>query len=56
MKGFQLGNAGVSPKHALVLIHEQGDAEDLLKVAQLVQEAVLKKFGVSLHPEVVYVE
>ncbi len=56
MKGFQLGNAGVSPKHALVLIHEQGDAEDLLKVAQLVQEAVLKKFGVFLHPEVVYVE
>ncbi|MBQ7074001.1 hypothetical protein IJM86_02875 [bacterium] len=38
-----------------MLIHEQGKAENLLKVAETVQEAVFKKFGVALHPEVVYV-
>ena len=55
MKWFRLWDAWVSPKHALILIHEQGKAENLLKVAETVQEAVFKKFGVALHPEVVYV-
>ena len=55
MKGFQLWDAWVSEKHALILIHKEWNAENLLKVAELVQEKVFKMFNVKLIPEVVYV-
>ncbi|MCH8553886.1 MAG: UDP-N-acetylmuramate dehydrogenase [Schleiferiaceae bacterium] len=52
-KGKQIGNVGVHKKQALVLVHYGGGkGEDLLALSKAVQDAVLKKFGVTLEPEV----
>jgi UDP-N-acetylmuramate dehydrogenase len=52
-KGRQLGNVGVSKKHALVLVHYgRGSSSELLRLAHRIVGDVEKKFGIILQPEV----
>lgn len=53
LKGFSIGGAQVYPGQCLVIVNT-GDAtaDDVVEVAKHVQKEVLKKFGVTLHPEV----
>ena len=51
-KGLQKGHVGVHSKQALVLTHDgEGDASELLRLAAEIQEAVNKRFSVSLEIE-----
>lgn len=53
LKGYHRDNAGVYEKQALVLVNLGGaSADEILALADEVIDAVRKKFGVSLHPEV----
>jgi UDP-N-acetylmuramate dehydrogenase len=53
LKGFRIGDASVSEKHANFIInHGKATAVDLEKLIQHVQETVQRMHGVSLHPEV----
>jgi UDP-N-acetylmuramate dehydrogenase len=53
LKGFRIGGASVSEKHANFIInHGEATAVDLERLIQHVQETVEKVHGVSLHPEV----
>ncbi len=53
-KGRKLRNAGVSEKHALVLVN-LGDAKgcDIVRLAECIQEDVDHKFGIHLEKEVI---
>lgn len=54
-KGKSLGNAGVHPQQALVLINKGGaTGEEIAHLAQTIQQDVKQKFGISLHPEVMF--
>lgn len=57
LKGFQLGNAAVSSKHALVLINATGKAsgQEIVTLAAYVQNVVREKFGIELHPEIRFI-
>lgn len=51
-KGYTRGGVGVSPQHALVLVHygnENGQA--LMRLAADIQQSVMDTFGVVLEPE-----
>ena len=51
-KGVRDGDAGVSAKHALVLVnHGAASGAQLLALAQRVQHAVMQRFGVGLEAE-----
>jgi len=56
LKGYQIGGASVSRKHANFLIN-RGDAtaSDFYQLAQKVKQAVYEQFGVWLEEEVLYV-
>ncbi len=55
-KGYALGRAGVSGKHALALINRGGaTAKDMLHLMGMIQTRVLSLFGVELQPEPVFV-
>jgi UDP-N-acetylenolpyruvoylglucosamine reductase len=53
-KGKSYKDAGVSPKHALILINKSGNAgaQDILKLSEMITDDVYKKFGVKLEREV----
>lgn len=52
LKGYRAGDAGISERHALVLVnHGRASGADLLAVVDTVREAVEKRFGVTLQPE-----
>lgn len=53
-KGKTYKTAGVSPRHALVLINPNGDAKasDILELSEKIKDDVYKKFGVKLEREV----
>jgi len=55
-RGFRLGPAGISNKHALALINT-GDATaaDILRLKEAIQQAVEQAWGVLLEPEPVLV-
>ncbi len=54
-RGFRRGPVGVSPAHALALVHHGGGrAADLVALAADVRAAVLDRFGVRLEPEPVF--
>lgn len=56
LKGHRQGDAGVSDRHALVLVnHGQATGAQLLALARHVQDAVQARFGVALEPEPVIV-
>lgn len=51
-KGFRKGDAGVSEKHALVLVnHEKSTGTELWTVAKNIMTSVEDKFGITLEPE-----
>jgi UDP-N-acetylmuramate dehydrogenase len=53
LKGTRVGGVVVSPHHANFLINEgSGTAADYLALIRLVQEAVERRFGVRLEPEI----
>ena len=53
LKGFRIGDAGVSEKHANFIInHGKATAADLERLIQHVQNTVEQMHGVKLHPEV----
>ena len=55
-KGYILGNAGISRKHALALIN-RGDAAaaDIVELKDKIQSAVQQAWGILLEPEPVFV-
>ena len=53
LKGFRIGDASVSRKHANFIInHGQASAHDLESLIGHVRETVARVHGVALHPEV----
>jgi UDP-N-acetylmuramate dehydrogenase len=55
-KGYSRGRAGISWKHTLAIVNRGGaTARDVLDLKGEIQERVLKKYGVSLFPEPVFV-
>jgi UDP-N-acetylmuramate dehydrogenase len=55
-RGFRMGPVGVSPQHALALVHYGGGTtKDLLRLAVHVRNTVADRFGVTLVPEPVFV-
>ena len=56
LKGFSVGGAQVSPKHANFIVNTGGaTAADIRAVIEHVRTTVLAKTGVGLKTEVVYV-
>ena len=52
-KGEVRGQVGISPKHVLALVNNGGaSAMAIIELAIEIREAVKKKFGISLQPEV----
>jgi len=55
-KGFQLGPAAISRRHALAIVNRGGaTAADILKLKELIQARVYDTFGVRLQVEPVFV-
>jgi UDP-N-acetylmuramate dehydrogenase len=55
-KGYERGNAGISSNHALALINLGGaTAADIVGLKDEIQDAVERRFGISLVPEPVFV-
>ncbi|HET8898545.1 MAG TPA: UDP-N-acetylmuramate dehydrogenase [Rhodanobacteraceae bacterium] len=55
-KGLREGNAGISNRHALVLVnHGNASGAELWALAQRVQAGVAERFGVKLEPEPVVI-
>lgn len=51
-KGLRRGDAGVSERHALVLVnHGRASGRDLLELAEDVRDRVQRRFGIQLEPE-----
>ncbi len=51
-RGYRKGNVGLSPHHTLILINRGGaSALEIVEFAAEVQQKVLDRFGVLLHPE-----
>lgn len=56
LKGFRVGGASVSLKHANFIVNDQGaSAQDVHQVIEHVRTTVLNKTGVELKAEVVYI-
>ena len=52
LKGYREGDAGISARHALVLVnHGRATGQQLLALARRVAGSVLEKYGVALEPE-----
>ncbi len=55
LKGFRVGGASVSPKHANFLVNDgRGTAADVRRLGDEVRTIVADRFGVALVPEVVF--
>ena len=52
LKGYSIGGAQVSPKHAGFLVNTGTSSLDFLNLMRKVQETVKEKTGVQLEPEV----
>ena len=54
-KGYRLGGAGVSERHALALVNLGGTSAELLALADAIRAGVERRFGITLEcePEVV---
>lgn len=55
LKGFRVGGAFVSDKHASFIINDGGTAADVKKLIGYIKVKVFEKFGVLLEEEVVYI-
>jgi len=57
LKGLQQGNVWTYHKHALILVNNWwGTWKDLVALSERIQKIVLETFGVSIEPEVNFVE
>lgn len=57
LKGKSVGGAQVSEKHAGFIVNRGGaTAEDVLRLIEIIKEAVLQKFGVEIECEIIYVK
>ncbi len=55
-KGYTLGRAGISRKHALAIVNMgEATAAEILALKDKIQSSVLETFGIDLHPEPVFV-
>ena len=55
-KGLSRGPVGISRKHALAIVNRGGaTAADIIALKNEIQQRVLDKFGIELHPEPVFV-
>jgi UDP-N-acetylmuramate dehydrogenase len=55
-KGFRLGRAGISSKHALALVNEgDASASDIIQLKDAIQQGVQREWEISLAPEPVFV-
>ena len=52
LKGYTMGHAAVSGKHAGFLVNRGGTAKEFLDLMAYVQEKVLARTGIALEPEV----
>lgn len=53
LKGFKLGGAMVSDKHAgFIVNYDNATSEDVLNLIDVIRDVVFKKFSVTLEPEV----
>lgn len=56
LKGFKLGEAAVSPQHALILINAgHADGRDVKALAAEIERRVMARYGVKLEPEPVFI-
>jgi UDP-N-acetylmuramate dehydrogenase len=56
LKGLRVGGAQVSEKHAGFIVNTGGaSCEDVLRLIDMVREAVLKQSGIMLEPEIKYI-
>lgn len=56
-KGRNLGQAGVHPQQALVLINlGQASGAEIARLASTIQSDVKRRFDITLHPEVLYID
>ncbi len=56
VKGFKLGAAGISHKHALALINTgKASAADIVRLKETIQKVVQEVWGILLEPEPVFV-
>ncbi|MDE6691367.1 MAG: UDP-N-acetylmuramate dehydrogenase [Clostridia bacterium] len=55
LKGFRVGGAYVSDRHASFIINDGGSASDVKALIDIVKSKVLDKFGILLNEEVVYI-
>ena len=55
-KGFTLGRAGISRRHALAIVNRGGaTAAEIIALQGLIQQRVNERFGIELVPEPVFV-
>jgi UDP-N-acetylmuramate dehydrogenase len=55
LKGFRMGRAGISERHALVVINlGEADADDIAALAAHVKASVRARFGITLHEEPIF--
>ena len=55
-KGFALGNAGISANHSLAIINRgSATSAEIVALKDLIQKTVFDRFGISLHPEPIFV-
>ena len=55
LKGYQIGGAQVSTKHAGFIVNQGGaTCKDVLELIRYIQKTVSDKFGVRLEPEIRY--
>ncbi|MFV0288717.1 MAG: UDP-N-acetylmuramate dehydrogenase [Mycoplasmatales bacterium] len=53
LKGYQIGGAKISPKHANFIINNgEAKTEDVIKLIELVKKRVLKEYNIKLQTEV----
>ena len=55
LKGFKVGGAYVSERHASFIINDGGSAGDVKALIDIVKSKVFEKFGILLDEEVVYI-
>jgi UDP-N-acetylmuramate dehydrogenase len=56
VKGFRMGAAAISSKHALALVNTgSAQASDVLELKEAIQQGVRSKWGIPLEPEPVFV-
>ena len=57
MKGYKIGGAAISNKHAGFLVnHSNATSEDILKLLDKTKESVISKYGIRLEEEIIFVE